>query len=462
MRVPFRPSRAILIVALASIVAFLPAYIRSLATTVHVDFNAFWCAGAAVRLHQNPYLDLSLHGCELGLGLFPPVITVPAPYPPYVMPLFAALSLLPAPASYWVWCALLIAAGVLTTVALTRLTSLPWSVTAAATAALVLVPSLYPGQLLPLCVCAFAWALLFMREGRVVAACAALAITAILPSFGIVAWIAAFASAPRARMPLVLTGGALLTIGLLAIGPHAALQYVTAVLPAHARSEVRTYWQLGSATVLHTLGVPEATAVPLADGLFALSVVLGIFVGMGLRARYGGDDWVPATATAFAVIGSPFVHGPDLGFALPLALLLLPIKPVTAATAIAVMLVIVPWQHIVYYPGVQAGIVIPFVLILADAVTGGRPVMTLAIIAVIGALATFKSPDVGISRLLEIERLPVRTLPADALAEERWAAAATANAWVPTDYYARIPPYAGLLMLLGIAVRRTTSRENAP
>ena len=102
MPVHFRFSdvpRPVLLAAAAALAALLPLYAVDVARTFHIDFVAFWCAGAALAHHQNPYVDESLHGCNVAHGLIP-TLTLPVAHPPYVLPLFALFSLLPMPAAF--------------------------------------------------------------------------------------------------------------------------------------------------------------------------------------------------------------------------------------------------------------------------------------------------------------------------------------------------------------------------
>src|SRR5579884_1561266 len=58
----------------------------------HNDFTAFYCAGSVVRAHADPYLVEPLRGCERGLDEFPGAPAwhvVPAPFPGYVLAIFA-------------------------------------------------------------------------------------------------------------------------------------------------------------------------------------------------------------------------------------------------------------------------------------------------------------------------------------------------------------------------------------
>ena len=107
-----RPSGASLVIAACALAALLPAYVRSVAQSGATDFSAFWCAGRAVLQGADPYLDSSLHACETGAGLVP-ALTIPVPYPPYAMLLFAATAVFPQRLSFALWSVLLAAATAL-------------------------------------------------------------------------------------------------------------------------------------------------------------------------------------------------------------------------------------------------------------------------------------------------------------------------------------------------------------
>ena len=74
------------------------------ATYLMGDFRAFYCAGAAVAQHANPYLEEPLRSCEQNAG--PPAepaflrpVALPAPLPPYALALFVPFARLPFPAA---------------------------------------------------------------------------------------------------------------------------------------------------------------------------------------------------------------------------------------------------------------------------------------------------------------------------------------------------------------------------
>ena len=444
--------RGSVFIAVALFAVLVPFYVLDVARTFHIDFVAFWCAGQATLAHQNPYLEGSIHACETSHGLIES-LTVPVPYPPYAMALFALLALVPEPFAYALWCAMTLAAAWLVAWALCRLTGLPLVLTGATALLLVIADSLPLGQAAPIAACGFTLAVYFVREDRPVAAAIALAFAAIAPVFAAAAWIAAFVRVPRARVPLAAAAFVLAGIALLTTGPQTASQYFGAVLPAHGRSELNAFWQLGSVAVLHAAGVAEPAIAPIAYALLGIAIAAGIATGIALSRRYGGDHWVLACATAFAVAGAPFAHGADVAFALPVALMLFAQRPATLA-AVALVFVATPWQHLVQDGGIQAAFVIAPLLVVSDAVVGSQMVLAVAIACTIsaGTLAAYKLADAGKTQLVAAASL-TRVPPPESIAEARWQAFADASVNPSAAWLSRVPTCVASLVLVAAAVQ---------
>ncbi len=440
-----RPLTALAALLLAGL---LPAYVWLLAHTFHIDFVAFWCAGSGVLQGRDPYLDATMHACEVSNGLLP-TLTMPAPYAPYVMPIFALTALMKESTAFVVWAAVLILSTGLTARALAAVTGLSAVVTGAATALLVLIPALLLGQIVPLVIAAFALALWCAHRGNLTAAAWALALVGILPNFALPVGVAAFVCIPRMRIRLIVAGVALVAVGTLVTGWPSFVRYVSSVLPAHGRSEILAFWQLGAPGTLALGGVPISAAMAAGYAIYVAATVLGIVIGVRLRGRFGGDWWILATAAAFAAAGSPFVHGLDIGFAMPLTLLLLAFapSPLTAAAAIAVL---VPWQYLTQDTGVAVAITVPFLLIVIEAAFGPKltpaALVTAAILLV--ALVGYRisgAPDI---QQAAASGVPLHmALPADALAETRWRLFADATHQTPASLISRVPTYCALVLL---------------
>jgi Glycosyltransferase family 87 len=411
--------RPIVLVAAVALVALLPLYVVDVAKTFHIDFVAFWCAGAALAHHQNPYLDESLHGCNVAHGLVPS-LTLPVAHPPYVLPLFALFSLVPMPAAFALWSLLSLVCCALSTVALSRITRFHWTFTGSVVALTVAIPSLSLGQLVPLAFCGFCWALVYVRERRPQRAAAALIVASSLPNLAETAWIGAFAGDRRMRVPLVAAAAFLLLAGAAAVGFDRFAFYFRVVLQAYGGSELDAFWQLGSAATLHTLGVPQGVALRAAYALLVCLLFAGAYVGMELRKRFGGNHWIVAAVAGFGLLGSPYSHLSDVAFAVPLALMLVDASPKRFAGA-AALSVVTPWLHLFQNTGIQAAICIPFLLIVCGTLFQNAFTSAAVVTAIIGfSLLIYRVAGAANLQLKAAASLPATSLPHDALAEVRW------------------------------------------
>jgi hypothetical protein len=453
-----QPTRLAIYIAVVILAILLPREPFLITHPLPSDFTAFWCAGKAILAHQNPYLDASLHACDLSVGE-PAGLTTPVPYPPYVMALFAALALIPVGTSVWVWYAVLIVATGFTAMALTRLTGLHLAFTTSATTALLLLPSLWLGQVALIAVCSLAWALVLIRDDRPFSATGGLAGAAILPSFAVAPWVAAFVCVKSVRVPLAIVGLLLVAAGFFVTSPGAGWSYLTGVLPSHAGAESTGIFQVGLSVIVRALGASEGSVQFIADALFVAFVAFGVIAGIRLRERYGGDHWIVASAAAFGVVGGPFVHPLDLGFILPFALMLYASRP-TGLSALAIVLLVTPWQHMIDLQNTQTGVALAFLIMLVDSLTRGRFLATALIIASIGGYClTVRPPQLG-NRLLAAENT-LSTLPAPpptALAEFRWREFNQLLGPDPSRWYERAPVYAGFVLLALATVRYGCAR----
>lgn len=416
-----------------------------------IDFVAFWCAGNATLHGANPYLEGSLHVCERSYGLLPS-LTVPVPYPPYDMALFAAAATLPEPLAFALYCILVLAVTVVAGFAMGRVAGIGFFVATAAFALALAIPSLPFGQVAPFAVCGLVCALLAVRNDRPVLAALGLAAAAIVPNLALPAWIASFIAAPRTRVPLMLCGLALMAIALLVAGPNVCLQYVAGVLPAHARSEMVGWGQLGSISLFYALLRAPQIAFALAYAVFAAFVAGGIVVGSRLARRFGGAHWTIASAAAFGAIGSPFLHGHDVAFAAPLALML----AVAAGGLLAqwsAILILTPWQTLIYSGGVAAAASYPLLFVVTDRLLRLRPIVTGAFLVLVAALTI---PVIGLEAreptpAAVARQLNVAASPS-ALAEERWTALNQRIGVSPIAWYERGLIDAGFAVLAIAAI----------
>ncbi|MFY9718428.1 MAG: glycosyltransferase 87 family protein [Candidatus Cybelea sp.] len=313
-----------------------------------VDFRAYYCAALAQRLGEDPYLADSLQECESSTPApyyhAPRTVTVPAPYPPYVLAFYYPLTFLPFGIAAILWWLLLGASLVLAASALARIAAVPFLV---AWAALVLSAGLttfMAGNVMPLALLALVVAALFLHRGWNRAAATLMAVALIEPQVTLPAVIALFIAVPNIRPRLALIVALLGGISILG-GAGLTLEYLTEVIPAHALSEVSRDNQYSISTVLTALGVPDIAAVIVGSISYMLALVIGVFVALRLARRYEEPALVLLVPPAFSLLGGSFVHTVEIAAAVPAALVLFRLTRSQSQSFFpALLLLAVPWM----------------------------------------------------------------------------------------------------------------------
>ena len=312
--------------------------------TFDFDLVAFYCGGTVTAAHGDPYRVEPLRTCEHAIG---PVfrrgspLAVPDPLPPYDQALFAAISIVPYPAVQILWFLAIVAACATTVVILAGLTRLPAAVVACSLVISDLYCSSLLGQMLPFCVLGIAltgWAL--ERDKRPLATLG-LVLAMTEPHLGLPA-LAAVTIWNRRFLSWALLACAILAIGSVALTPASTiLEYFSAVIPAHAFSEINNQEQFSLAYAAHALGVSETLSVELSKIEYAGMLVLGVALARAASKEIG-IAIVPFGAVAFVLVGGPFLHVTQMAAALPAALLVASRSRSKAAAAAACLLAI-PW-----------------------------------------------------------------------------------------------------------------------
>ncbi len=318
------------------------------------EFADFYCAGSALNRGASPYTYEPLRTCEHAVNvgesfrgeLFRknPAVAVPAPQPAYdFVPFMAAARLPAAPARVAYGLAIVVAAA-LCAAGLVAL-GVPASVAFAALALSTAYVALNAGQIVPFALLALVLSGLALSRGRDAAAGVAAALTLVEPTVGVPVTIAAFLFMPRARWAVVLTLLALFLATWLTIGGHGIAQYVTAVLPEHAASEVRFPYQYSLTYALAALGTPAAVARAAGALSYLVLLAAGLFVAPRAQTALRRPELLVFIPALCALIGGPFLHQEELCFALP-ALLVVACATHGRArlvTAIALCLISIPW-----------------------------------------------------------------------------------------------------------------------
>lgn len=313
------------------------------------DFQAFYCAGHALREHADPYRAQPLGACEHRLtdgtyAALPPGVALPAPQPPYDIVLFSLLAMLPFLAAKAVWGAILGVAIAIAIAGLARVTRAPPGVVFIALAASLILPALAFGQIIAVFAAACCTAAFFAQRGNWRMAGLAASISLIEPHLGLPVCLALALWNRSARAAVIAGALVLAAVSLFAAGWRESIEYVATVLPLHARSELGSDAQLSLSAVLHALGLSDAQALRWGTISSVASTVLGVRLARTLAVRLRDDAFLVAVPLAFSVIGGTFIHATEMFAAIPLALLfVMRVRHCRPLSLTALVLLSVPW-----------------------------------------------------------------------------------------------------------------------
>ncbi len=305
-----------------------------------IDFTAFYCAAAAAGAGADPYRIEPLRTCEAS------AVAIPAPLPSYVFAFLRPLTHVPLGTASAAWLLLSLAAVVVTCVLVAKLTDLRplWIVPAfGLTEGIRGLPE---GQLIAFVTAAVCMAAYALRRGRPELAAICIAAAMIEPHLGFPAAVAMFLWIPQTRRTLLACAALLTCLSIVAVGIPANIEYFTAVLPAHAHSELAFMGQYSLSALLYRFGMPAEAALRIGECQYALMLVLGIRIAQRCAAAFEDPAFIPLVPLVFAVIGGAFIHDTQMAVALPATLLLLARMPSRRPLYAALLLLAVPWGAI--------------------------------------------------------------------------------------------------------------------
>ena len=288
-----------------------------------LDFKAFYCAGEAVLKHADPYRVEPLRACmhRLEPRYSPAWLVTPAPFPGYVLALFAAFAKLPFESARFVWEIVTVVSVLVAGIALARLTH--WS---PLMTTLALVPTagfvnLLYGEATPIVIAALILGALELERGRVIVPALAAGVCLIEPHFGAPVVLALFVAVPRSRPWVAFVVLTIAVVSVATLGLRTNLEYFRFELPLQALSEVTADDQYSLTWLLAALGQPSAAALALGSASYAFMLALGVTLGtyLGTRRRLGYVMLLPPAAVA---LGGTFVHDVQIAAAIPFAFLL--------------------------------------------------------------------------------------------------------------------------------------------
>jgi hypothetical protein len=428
------------------------------------DFRVFYCAGQAERLGADPYREHPLYECEQNVGApeRSPVqsgVTAPAPFPGFVLALFAALARLPFSVALFVWEGAAVAAvgcAVMLVARTTRTTILANAIALGFPAAVVGLPL---GQVTPFILLALAGCGVLLASGKPRWAALAALGAMLDPHVGLALVLGLFIGVRAARSVLVAGTFGLAALGLAVSGPLREWEYLRSVIPAHALAGVADAGQFSVTHFAFIAGARPALAVTLGSLWYAGALVVGITLALCLRARLGSAvmAYVPP---AFAVFGGTHTHAQQIALAIPAFMLLYAFTSGRrrAAWVVVTFFAAIPWLSIAPSPWIYLG---PPVLavIFARELECGRHALR------VGAAAgvTLGIILLAFSRSHLPRALVMHTVAGNPLADDSWQAFMQALFVPPESWYlvAKAPTVIAFLILFavlaGAALRKPLS-----
>lgn len=417
------------------------------------DFRAFYCAGQVERSGADPYLQHPLEECEQSVGApkSSPVargVSVPAPFPGFVLALFAGLAALTFPAALFVWVAAAAIALACSALLVARTTRTPLAANAIVLGFPAVVVALPLGQVTPFILLAVAGTAAFLQAGQPRRAALA-ALGALLdPHVGLALGLAVFVAVPRTRSVLCGGAAAFALLGAAASGPFREWEYLRSVVPAHALANVADAAQFSTTNFAFVAGARPEVALTLGSLWYVGALAAGIVIALRLRARQGvaAVAYVPV---AFAVFGGMHTHLQQLALAVPAFMLL-----IATATgrrrevyATGTFFAAMPWLALALSPWLYlapAALAVAFADEMGIARQGRRlcaaSCLTLCVISQL-----YVQWHVARTALLH-------TIPGNPLADVSWQMYTLARNVPPEPWYlvAKAPTEAAFLILFGV------------
>jgi len=469
-----------LVIGLATFLAAAASYAAlrhaSFVADNALDFKAFYCAGEAVLKHADPYrvepLRACMHRLEPSYG--PAWLVTPAPFPGYVLALFAALAKLPFESARVVWEIVTVVSVLVAGVALARLTQ--WS---PLMTTLALIPTagfvnLLYGETTPIVVAALTLGALELERGRFVVPALAAGVSLIEPHVGAPVVLALFLAVPRARPWVACVALTIAVVSVATLRLRYNLEYFRFELPLQAFSEVTADDQYSLTWLLSALGQRPATALALGSASYALMLALGVALStyLGTRRRLGYVMLLPPAAVA---LGGTFVHDVQIAVAIPFAFLLAcDVRPLRLWALGAVPLLLLPATSM-RHPGfpIPALTALAVVYLIGRMIAKNQPPLQRALIyvaqaALVGVVAMWLwSGHRGAAAVTPPVAIAAPKISPDDYAPVVWGAylRATGDLGKPKLHYIveKIPGWFGLIVLVFGAARAVLiTRHSSP
>ncbi len=429
------------------------------------SFKAFYCAGAAIDAHRDPYLVEPLRSCERHFVAkeLPPGYVEPAPLPGYTLALFGPLARLPAVVAAEVFCAILALATIATAAFIAAISDTPKTAVLLALMPLALLNAAY-GELPPIAMLGIAAAAYFLARRKYAAAGVAVCVALIEPNVGLVAAVAAFAFLPRTRLAISASAAFLAIASVLALGVTTNIEYFSVALPIQQISELVASDQYSSSRILYELGFAPNVCIAVAKGFFFLMAAFSIVLAWQVSKRTHRHEFIALIPPAVILFGGIYVHDIQMILALPAAITVAAIKRAplykwTAALS-TVLLSLVWTEHAGRAVVALSATCAAGVLFALSNDSERKRVFNAAIGAVCAVVAVIIiqraqrpiAPSAFTSRYFD-------ALPSE-IAAIAWARYLNATpALTHTEYFLKLPSWIGLLGLIVCCVSLALNRE---
>ncbi len=426
-----------------------------------LDFRAFYCAGQVQLSGVDPYREHPLRECEErvsapGLSAEHFGTSVPAPFPGFVLALFAMLALVPFAWSLVIWESAACLALGLAVVLVARTTRTSLTASAIGLGFPAVVVALQLGQVTPFILLAVAGSASLLGSGRPRLAAVASLGALLDPHVGLALYAGIFVGVPRARGVLLAGAAALAALGLFVSGPAREWEYLHAVIPAHALANLTDAAQFSTSNFAFEAGAPVSLALILGSLWYAGAIIAGVCVALRLRTRLGiaAVAYVP---TAFAVFGGTHTHIWQLAIAVPAFMLLHSAAGARRdVCAVVTFIAAMPWLALAPFPWLFA-IPTALAVLFAREMGCGRQGIRLAA----GTLSALLVIMTAILRT-PLRKLADVNVPGNPLAEVPWQIAVVARN-VPADawhFIARAPTAIAFALLLAGFVQAVLVKES--
>lgn len=375
---------------------------------------------------------------------------MPAPLPPYAMPILAAAARLSYSTAQHILDAVSIAALLICAANLGKITRSGTMVALLALAPIAWYVVVLGQPLLLVLAALVASAVMLKREQDGWAAAYA-SLMMFEPHVGVAVCASLFLWRPKARLVFLIVALVLVLVSMTVLPSSLTVEYFTSVLPLHALSEATSPLQYSSTALLSALGASVRLALTLGSFQYLLTLAFGIVVTSWAATRLRDISALVFVPSLFAVLGGTYIHYTDFLLAIPAALLLLVQSRYGAIVAVATAALSPHANVILGLPGLLLGTMCAggMLLYLHHRALAISCIVGLGAVAAIAAVSPEPKPL----------HAHIAAVPPTAYAEQSWTEYIRTNQTSTSSLIGRAPEWLGLIVLCSFAVgqRRTVA-----